>query len=350
MSATAAFKNHYAQVPVELITDLRKGTALRIVAHLLSLCNLKDPVFWVDQRLVGQKLGIHRDSVGRWIRYLVKNGYLEFLGFTGYGGRKRYRLKLSAEKPKEPKLPNLVETTGSIPTLTATGPRHFERNINQIEETNLKEQTVVSFDKKEFSSNAKIALKQKLKTIGVHKHAIETLVAKYSLEKINAQIEHLQFLINRGELIEKQASWLISAIKKTYQLPRELDKAAKEEDQAAKTLEKATQLARDAKIEHNVGNFEKAKELAIRSLALAENSIAKDLIDKEQQKIVRQQKIEEARRLISAEKLSLIQHQEEQKKLQEMRKLVRWSDMKILDSSLFKTAVEELINERLYAY
>jgi hypothetical protein len=352
MSATAAFANHFAQVPVELITVLNKGTALRIVSHLLSLCNLKKPEFWVDQGLLGQKLGIHRDTVGRWIRYMEKNGFLEFLGFTGYGGRKRYRLTFSTKQSVEPNLATSCKTAGPIQTFVQEDVRQKDRNINIREETNLKEQTEVSFDdfnKKELSSNEKIALKQKLKIIGVHKHAIQCIVSKYPIEKINTQIQHLQLVINRGDLIESKASWLVAAIKGNYELPPELDKGAIEKEQKAKELQKAAQLAQIAQREFNVGNVECAIKLAEQSLAITENRIAREILDKEQQRRERQRKIENARKSVSAEKLAVIQQEEKQKKLLEMRKISRLSEAQILSSKFFKMAVEELINERLCA-
>ena len=202
----AVAMGRHARVPAQLIAEVEKPRALQILTHLLTLCNPQKPEIWIDQGLLGKNLGIHRDSVGRWIRYLEKIGRLVFLGFRHDGRRKRYLINLPVEhatiKEEEIATKPRKITSGKIvgrpPAEGSDDLRRICRTINKVEETNLKEQTVVDVSKKEFSSNAKIALKQKLKIIGVHKHVIEKLVSKYSLEKIEDQIEHLNFLLKQG--------------------------------------------------------------------------------------------------------------------------------------------------------
>jgi len=354
MSATAISLGHHARVPAQLVAEVSKPRAMQILTHLLTLCNPQKPEVWIDQGLVGKTLGIHRDTVGRWIRHLEDVGRLVFLGFRHDGRRKRYRINMAVEqnsiheKERDMKMSNVTsgDFVGHPQAQSSDDVRQNCRNINRKEKTELKEQTKVCFDKKEFSSNEKIALKQKLKALGVHKNVIDKLVSKFSAEKINNQIAHLQLVIGRGEHIEKPASWLITAIKNNFELPKELDKTAIEEEQKIKEQREATELAQRAQREISIGNIQEAKELARKSLLLAENGIAKEILEKEEEKLERQVRIAQARARVSAEKLELIREEEEKKKLLEMRKLVRWSDIQILNSSLFKSAVEELVNER----
>lgn len=350
MSAIALSMGRHARVPAQLIEEVTKPRAIQILTHLLTVCNPQRPEVWVDQGLLGSKLGIHRDTVGKWIRHLENIGRLVFIGFRADGRRKRYQIILQQELPaEEPLKLTSDEIAGGPPIIPSDDVMRNDRNINRIKETDIKEQTDAVV-KQKYSSNQKIALKQKLKEIGVHKQVIDKLVSKYTTEKISAQIEHLDLILARGERIVKPASWLIAAIKGNYELPREIDKKTLEEEQKAKHRENAVQLAQHAQRELNVGNIEQAKELARRSLAINENSEAKRLLDEEQQKIERQKKIEDTRRTISPEKLENIRREEEQKKLLEMRKISGLSDIKILSSHFFKVLVDELINERLYAY
>ena len=339
---------HHARVPAQLVAEIEKPRALQILTHLLTLCNPQKPEVWVDQGLVGRNLGIHRDTVGKWIRYLEDLGRLVFIGFRHDGRRKRYLIKLQTEQSQsQPQEIMSDEIAGGPPAYRSEVVRRFHRTINKEEETNLKEQTVVDVLKKEFSSNAKIALKQKLKILGVHKHIIERLVAKYSMEKIEDQIGHLNFLLKQGSKIEKPAPWLISAIEKNYELPREIDRKVIQEEEKIESMKKAAQLAEEAKSELLLDNIQRAKELAERSLLVADNISAKDLLNKQSEISERQEKIERARQGVSEEQRLMIQQEEERKKLDEMKRICRKSEAEISGSIFFKRAVEELVNQRL---
>lgn len=347
---------HHARVPAQLIAETEKPRALQILNHLLTLCSPQNPEVWIDQGLLGRKLGIHRDTVGRWVRHLEDVGRLAFLGFRNDGRRKRYLIKLPTE-PQKAILKKAVPTpsnatsddfVGRPPTKRSEDLRRLCRTINKEEETNKKEQTVVDLSKKEFSPNEKIALKQRLKIIGIHQHVIERLVGKYSAEKINAQIEHFQHVNERGGRVANPASWLISAIEKDYPLPKELDKKILDDDRQGDAMRKAILLAQSAKSELIAGNTQEALELSAKSALIAENHLAKEVHVEANQILQQAEKIEKARKMVSVEKQLLIRQEEEQKKLNEMR---RWgkNDAQILASSFFKGAVEALVNERLLA-
>ena len=107
------------------------------------------------------------------------------------------------------------------------------------------------------------------------------------------------------------------------------------------------QLAEEAKSELLLDNMQRAKELAGKSLLVAENIAAQDILNKQNEMLERMEKIEKARQVVPIEKQQLIQREEEEKKLQEMRRICRKSEVEILSSSFFKRAVEELVNQRL---
>ncbi len=169
------------------------------------------------------------------------------------------------------------------------------------------------------------------------------------METINAQIEHLLFLMERGEGIQKPGSWLIAAIEKNFPLPKEMDKNAIEEEQRAEAIRNATMVAQEAKSELAQGNHQKAKERALKSLLLAQNDIAKDVVNEVNQILERAEKIDRARQLVSPEEQQQIRREEEQKKLNEMRRWFGKSDAEIMNSALFKGAVDALVNQRLLA-
>lgn len=353
MKATAISFYHHAKVPSQMIDAVKKPRAIQILVHLLTLCNPNKPEVWVDQRLLGLKLGIHQDTAGIWIRYLEKIGRLAFLGYRHDGRRKRYRINLEGqENPSIPKRPrsqltaNPLKIGGQPPVMAADNHRSEERYINKEEGTKLKEQTVIDIQEKEFSSNEKIAVKQKLKNLGVFKQTIEKLLNKYSIEQIELQLKHIQYLTERGDRIEKPASWLLRAIEGNYSLPKEIDPNVVKQEQAQEVLRKASIIAQDAKFNLDEGKLETARELATKSLQLAKNRLANEILNEAEKLIERAEKIKEARAKISNEALLKMRQEEEQKELPKMR---RWgkSDAEILGSTFFKNLINAVLDQRL---
>jgi len=77
----------------ELLDALRnKPRAYLILHYLISSCCAKTAEVEVHQDKLGQKLGVHRDTIGRWVRYLEKNQYLVCLDFSQEARGKRYRI------------------------------------------------------------------------------------------------------------------------------------------------------------------------------------------------------------------------------------------------------------------
>lgn len=111
------------------------------------------------------------------------------------------------------------------------------------------------------------------------------------MEKIKDQIEPLNFLLKQGTKIEKPAPWLMSAIEKDYGLPREIDKKVIEEEKKSQAVRKAAQLAEQAKSESLLDYVQRAKELAAKSLLVADNVCAKDILNKQSEIFVRIKKI-----------------------------------------------------------
>jgi hypothetical protein len=344
---------HHARVPAQLIAEVTKPRALQILNHLLTLCNPQKPEVWIDQQLVGKKLGVHRETAGYWIRYLERLGRLVCLGFHHDGRRKRYLINLAAQQesslektsPANPHKATSNDFAGRPPAKQLDDLQRFHWTINREEKTEIKEQTVVEISKRVFSSNEKIALKQKLKTIGLHKHSIEKLVDKFSIERINAQINHLDALIKRGEVISKPAAWLFAAIKNDYILPVDTAKSKLDEQNAEASREAAllAQTARHALVE---GNMREAKRAAEKSLEKAKNSLAQEVLRDVKTSLERAERIKRAERELTAETKQNIRLRAEQEQSSQCRKWFKSED-EMRASKLFRGAVDALFNQRL---
>jgi hypothetical protein len=353
MTAATINIGHHARVPAKLIAETEKPRALQILNHLLTLCNPQNPEVWIDQQWLGNKLGIHRDTVGRWIRHLEQIGRLVFLGFRNDGRRKRYLIKLPNEevpienkrttKPLNITSDNFV---GRSQVKRSDDTRRFCRNINRIEKTNNKEQTVVDLCKREFSPNEKIAIKQKLKAVGLHKNSIEKLVTKFSLEKINDQIIHLKTLIDAGDNIKKPAAWLIAAVENNYDIINVVEKNSTNENHQGELSRQAAILAQTARNELLEGNHRKAQQTASKSLEITPNTVAGEILKEATMALERIEKIEIIQRQASLEDKQKIQREAEEEKSKELR---RWfkSEAEMRLSKFFKGAVEALVNQRL---
>jgi biotin operon repressor len=358
MSAVAINYGHHARVPAEMIAQVLKPRALQILNLLLTLCNPQKPEVWVSQSFIGKKLGIHRDTAGKWIRELEKQGRLSFIGLFKDGRHKKYKIVMHEQADENLTKPILIDkavskTTSGVfvgrpPVNSSDDLRRIHRNINRKELTEYKEQTVVDFSKKLFSSNERIALKQKLKLIGLNKLSMEKLLTRFSEDKIVAQIEHLQYAQKRGDVILQPASWLITAIEKNYSLPREIDKNAQEEEKKAEILREASKIAQQAKFKLDEGSLEHAKELAEQSIELAKTNMAMDVLKEAVAQQENAKKLEQAFQMVSKTQRDAIFQEEQEKKLREMS---RWykSDSSILESAFFRGAVEASVNQRLLA-
>jgi hypothetical protein len=349
MLAEAINIGHHARVPACLIAEVTQPRALQILNHLLTLCNPQKPEVWVDQQLIGTKIGVHRDTVGRWIRYLERVGRLICQGFHHDGRRKRYLINLSTQQDLSLETANTTkshtvtsnEIVGGPPAKQSDDLRRFCRTINREKETRIKEQTVAEISKKEFSSTES-ALKEKLVAIGLHTHSIEALLGCYPVDQINDQIKHLQILLEQGEDIKKPAAWLIAAIKNNYEVPV----TKTEEHQQAVLSREAAVMAQTAKSLLVEGNLKEAKAFADKSIQLSPNNLAQEVQRDVQTTLEHIEKIENAQKQISAELKEELRRETEQEKAIEMR---RWfkSDAEMWVSKFFKGAVDALVNQKL---
>jgi hypothetical protein len=305
---------------------------------------------WISRDFFAKKLSLRKETISRGLKSLEEIGALERTGELKFNLFPCVILKSSSINNEIPvvssDLPPVIKRSPPSDQ-TITDQRPFDHPKKKREEL-IKEQTDVDFDKKIFSSNDKIALKQKLKIIGLHKNAIEKLVAKFSAEKLNEQIEHLQYVINRGDSIISPASWLRSALEENYPLPREINKNLLEDERKAELVREANYLAQQAKFKLDEDNLEGAKELALKSLQLAKLNIAEDTLKEANERLERNDKLQIAKRLVSEEKKQSIWQEERDKKFKEM---TRWykKDSDILNNALFNGAVEASVNERLLA-
>lgn len=349
MFADVVSIGHHARVPAHLIAEITEPRALQILNHLLTLCNPQKPEVWVDQQLIGTKLGVHRETIGRWIRHLVKVGRLVFLGFHYDGRRKRYLINLSANEDisveKESSFIAHTATSNKIvgrpPTKLLDDAQRFCWTINKVIKTNKKEQTVCEISKREPSPN-KIVLKQSLEAIGLHQQSIEKLLSNYPVDKIHAQIKHLQILLEQGEAIKEPAAWLIAAIRNNYEVPF----AGNEECPQAILSREAVMMAQTAKDFFIKGNLKEAKAFAEKSIQLSPNTLAQEVLRETQATVEHREKIETAQKQLSDELKEEIRRKTEQEKATEMR---RWfkSDTEMWASKFFRGAVDALVNQKL---
>lgn len=356
MSVATFCLGHHARVPAQMIRDVQKPRALQILNHLLTLCSPQKPEVWIDQALVGDVLGIHQDTVGRWVRYLVKMGSLISLGYYKDGRRRRYKInlpkneivELSSFKPSgRPSRAKADDFAGGPAVISPEVLRQNDRTINKENKTRIKEQTVaVVFSNKEFSENEKVALKQKMQTIGVHRQGIDKLIDKYTPEKINDQIEHLMHMLKKGENIQKPGAWLIAAVEKDYALPKEIDKQALALESQEEARRDSSMMAQRAKSEMIEGKYEQARQIALKSLDLAKNDLAQEVIREISEITEREEKIKHARAEATPALIEQIRKEEEEKKVRELK---RWfnSEAQVRNSKLFQKSVEEMINQRL---
>lgn len=95
---------HYIDIPSSLFGKL-KPRALQVFSRLIGLCSRENPYVLIDQETFGNSLGIHRETAGRWVRHLVQNEYLIFLGYQPHDRRKHYQInfaKILEENSKYP--------------------------------------------------------------------------------------------------------------------------------------------------------------------------------------------------------------------------------------------------------
>lgn len=300
-----------------------------------------------------RKLNLRKETISRALKVLETIGVITRTGEVKFGFYPCIQLLTpkNANGIMKPADSQPVIKLSSLGDHLITERRLIDHPKKNKEEERKKEQTAadVVVSKKEFSSNEKIALKQKLKAIGLYKHSIEKIISKHSTEDINNQIAHLQQIVERGGDIKNQASWLISAIEKKYARPEDLGKKALEDNKKAEAVREAAIVAQEAKSQLMAGNLHKARELATRSLLGDDNTLAKAVLGEADQILERAEKIERARALVSLEQQQLIRQEEEQRKLKEMRKLLGRNDNQIRNSAFFRTAVEALVDTRLLA-
>jgi hypothetical protein len=317
-------------------------SAKRLWGALSGLLKAKGSVY-ICREFFSKKLNLKKETISRALTKLEKAHCIKR---TGEFKHNIFPIVTLAEHTLEH---SSSVTKRSLPSdQTITDQRPFDHTNKKTKEIR-KEQTVVDFSKREFSSNQKIALKQKLKTIGLHKHSIEKLIAKNSSEKIESQIEHLRYAIERGDVIQNQASWLMSAVEKGYAVPRELDKTVIAEEKQADLVREAAVLAQHAKVALDHGDDQGAKDIALKSLAISKNTNAEEILTKAQVRLERSQKAAQARMAVPQEKLQLFL---EQARAQKMREFSTWykTEAQILNNSLFIKGVEALVEESLLAF
>jgi hypothetical protein len=278
MNATKPINlNHFAQVPAEIINKVLKPRALQILNHLLKCCSLKKALVWVNQSWLAKQIGVHIETIGRWIRYLEKQGWLKFTG-----QRKQGRLKVY----------EIVFEKDSASSIFAGGPpAKIEEdvlqncwNINKEERTELKEQTAEDIV-------VEISLRKILHAYGINKNAAKRLIAKYPAELLNKQVEHLKLRQSHGDQIKSTAAWLVRAIQEDYALPM-----AHQEEVRAENTRQAQRLLQEALYLERIGQVADAKAVAQKSLEIVHSKEAAELVGRIDARVEKNRRIEQARK------------------------------------------------------
>lgn len=296
-----------------------------------------------------KKLSLRKETISRALRVLEKIGVINRTGELKFGFYPCVELLApnDAHRAMKPADSQPVIKRSPLSDHPITEQRSLDHSKKNKEE-HIKEQNVNVLSKREFSSNEKIAVKQRLKTIGLHKHSIDKLMAKFSVERINAQIRHLQGLLERGDEIKNPAAWLIAAVEKGYELFTVHQNQTVHDDPQSELARQAAILAQTARAELIEGNHLKAKQTASKSIEIAPNSVARDVLKEANRALERIERIERAQHQMPLEVKQQIRLDAENEKSKEMR---RWfkSDAEMRLSQFFKGAVEALVNQRLIA-
>lgn len=322
-------------------------SAKRLWGALYGLL-VSDGAAYICRSFFAKKLNLKKETISRALTKLEKAGHIKRTGEYKHNIFPIVTLTktLVDRIPPAQQINSDPVIKRSLPSdHSVTDPCAFDHTKENKEEQR-KEQNIAPSFSKEFSSNKKIAIKQKLKKIGLHQKQISKLVEKHSIEKIDAQIDHLNIAKREGE-IKNPAAWLISAIERDFATASKSDssKNQKEEEQASKKREAAV-LAQQAKYALDKGDSLNAKEIALQSLAIADNEDAKIILAMADKIILQAKKVAAAKAQVPKEQQILIQEEVAEQKLKEMR---RWykSDQQILKSTLYQMSVQALFEERL---
>jgi hypothetical protein len=281
-----------------------------VFAKIASLALNAGEVF-ISLRAFSQELGYTRETICRSIKRLAAKERIKLTTKKKYGFFPVVKVLPIPEQSQiiSTGVPLTKRSTVIDQTINANcaDGQHIINN-----EHKLKQQQLVA----EKNPEKKTAL-AKLKSFGISSNESKRLMGRFPLERIDRQIEILNQKLKINAGIKNQAGWLIKAIRENYR-PKVLDEQKQSTDEFNR---RANQMAQDADMFLSMGKPEEAIKLAENSIAIHENTMAKDVIEKAKTAIIHNMRREKALAAISPDIFAQILAEEENKQKESLLRL-----------------------------
>jgi len=249
--ANASSTGHFAMVPKHVVKSHVSFAAKTLWTALALHCRQKDLRVWVHRPYLAQMLDCTTEYVRRCLQELIE---ANLILPTNELYRKRFPyFVLNFDDPKAESKPEAQDETladyatvqpaddnyscGAQATIVATQQnkeikliKENNNNINTATTSNCTpvekalDVDVVSFE------NSQIL--KSLCDNGIQAPVAKMLVEIYGEDKCAFQIQHLQKIVDAGTPVQNPAGWLVNAIKRGYQMPKELHEAPAKTDAA----------------------------------------------------------------------------------------------------------------------
>lgn len=256
---------------------------------------------FVSLKAFSEDLGLARDTICRSVKRLVQKKLIRLTGKKVYGF---YQVVEILPVPKEfeqpPKAPFNAPPAKKSTLVDRPIDAHCPTDRPQEnKEINNKQQHVAAFE-----------ILKTLKSFNISPQEAKLLVERYPAERIERQIAHLELKLKNHDDVKSKAGWLIKAIRHDFQQSKVLapQNLAQEEQ-----IRNSIQLAKDADYLLGLGKSEESIKVAEKSLAMHENTTAKDVIKKAQAAITKKKQQDEALAAVAPEVFMQILAEEEAK-------------------------------------
>ncbi len=328
----------FTQVP-DFLNELSLSPAAKGVYSVLAGFEHVAGEVYIARQKIREKLKLALTTISTAVTELEKKELLKRTGKFKYGSYPIVQLfshpKTSISKPKHQNELMLTEEL-------ATANTQLERHLD------LKEQPKKNVCSKILEKNI---LKESLKNFGIGSNQAQRLISKYSLERIQTQINHCESLQSQGATIDNPAGWLVKAIQKDFR-PRmkqplqqgTLQQATHDQVQAEKSR-RAQRLLQQATHAERIGQLEESKRLAQRSLDIYSTRDAQELITRIEAAIKKNIQQQQALAAIPKEEFDRIVAEEMAKQTNIFRRLGITKTTNFHHQAAFEAAVERVILE-----
>ena len=314
------------------------------IANLIS--NLGEA--FVSLGSFSNDLGYSRETICRAVTSLEKKGRIKKTGIKRYGFFPYVEI-LEAPQEKEELQPVRFDAPLIKPStiIDHNVNAHCPNGQSQERTKELKKQTAekIVCSKNSLEEQEETPLRKKLQSYGISKNQAKRLMGKFDVEKIQAQLDQLDHLLERGDQIKSPAAWLVSAIQRDYKPCAEIvkQKEAVQEANQRQKYNDAQRLLQDAKWAENEGKIEQAKTLAEKSLTLIPQNETRELLAKVEAALLEQEQLAKARGVVPQSEQARI-FEECLKSLRANRTYEGWSEKWL--RNIAQTDAEQIILAR----